>query len=154
MWIPSAWASRIAKTITGDNAPQYADTFDTGYFSFGDIYGYAETFFWQPDYDVDVAEQTFRVTQPTGVVEFITSALINLKSPGYVDKKILLTDGEHDLILCDGECRSVYRDGIQNETFPNTQPTIYIQDNAGHGQNFAKNVGTFYDVVFKFLDEI
>ncbi|KAF2653300.1 alpha/beta-hydrolase [Lophiostoma macrostomum CBS 122681] len=151
----STFASRIANMRDSDSAPQFANTFDNGWLSFGDIYAYAESFLHQPDYDVEVAKSSFAITQPFSIADFASTFSANLDVSKF-HGKVLLTSGEFDLVLCGGNCTSTFAGGVQEQVWSGLKEPIstYVLPGAGHGANFAKNAGLMFAEIVRFLNAL
>lgn len=149
-WIPTIFASRIAKTLPVESRPQFADTLDTGYLGFGDIFAYVQSFLHQPDYEVGAAEYSFRVSQPFAISEFL-GGLPTAKATGFTGG-VLVTSGQFDVLACNGDCLSTFAEGVQKDVFPDAKLSPYVQPRAGHGQNFGTEAGTLYAKIVDFLD--
>ena len=151
----STFASRIANMLPSDSAPQFATTFDNGWLGFGDIYAYVEAFLYQPNYDVEVAQSSFAITQPFSVSDYASTTKVDFDVSKFRGK-VFLTAGEFDLVLCGGNCTSTYAMGLQDQVWSGLvePPTTYILPEAGHGANFAKNAALMFGEIVKFLNAL
>jgi pimeloyl-ACP methyl ester carboxylesterase len=147
-WVLEIFAARIANMLPAASRPQFAETLDTGYLSFGDIFGYIQGFLHQPNYEVAAAEYSFKVSQALAISELLTGT--TSVSPEYKGK-VLVTSGQFDALLCNGDCVSTYAYGTQSAVFPNTKVKTYLQPGSGHGQNFEKNAPELYAEIMKIL---
>jgi hypothetical protein len=118
--------------------------------SFGDIYGHVDTFF--RGYERDVAQYADSIVAPLAVSELTSLGFLDLKAPNYKGK-VLVTTGEHDLLVCGGECYSTFEKGTQEDNWKGaTKLETYVHPGAGHGVNFNKNAKVFYAKIFDFID--
>ncbi|KAF2835443.1 alpha/beta-hydrolase [Patellaria atrata CBS 101060] len=159
-----AFAPRIAKTVD----PQFSDR-DNGYLAFRDIHAHAQTFFKQPNYEIGAVEYAQSIANPFGIAEFLSlfiggsnaspflgPVLVSLLSKllcFQVLTSLLVTTGEFDLIVCGGECNSVFARDIARSVFPRASVVEpYVHPGVGHGVNFGKNATGLYDVIIDFLE--
>jgi hypothetical protein len=150
VWGPTIFSNRIAKTLPVASRPQFAETLDTGYLGFGDIFNYVQAFHHQPNYEVAAAEYSFSASQPLAIGEFL-EGFARPTAKGFKGK-VLVTSGQFDVLLCNGECESTFAGGVQDSVFPDTKVSLYVQPGAGHGQNFESNAGALYAKIVSFLD--
>jgi len=150
VWGPTVFANRVAKTLPVASRPQFSQTLDNGYLGFVDMFSYIQAFLTQPDYEVSAAEYSFSVSQALAIGEFLEgfSAPVAKGFKG----KVLVTSGQFDLLLCNGECESTFANGLQDDIFVDTKVIKYVQPGAGHGQNFASNAGELYAKIVSVLD--
>ncbi|KAF2464114.1 alpha/beta-hydrolase [Lindgomyces ingoldianus] len=147
-WIPSAFASRIASTVSSAYR-----SLDSGYLSFGDVYAHIETFFHQPNYAVDVVEYAQAISQPFAIAEYLSLGRISLVAAEFKGP-VFITSGQFDLIVCGGECKSTFANGTQKEKFPKARVLeTYAHPGAGHGVNFGANATGFFGKTVEFLDK-
>ncbi|KAF1975114.1 hypothetical protein BU23DRAFT_634103 [Bimuria novae-zelandiae CBS 107.79] len=151
----SIFTSRIVSSLPDSAKPQFAKTFDDGWLSFGDKYAFIESFLGAEDYEVPTSKYTYEITQPYSAVDFLSA----FAQPSVADKfegKILLAPAERDLLFCAGDCRDTFARGLQRDVFPNpkTEIMVYVQEGAGHGQNFAANSRDLYSAIVKFVDSL
>ncbi|KAF2187680.1 alpha/beta-hydrolase [Zopfia rhizophila CBS 207.26] len=145
-WLPSAFASRIASTLS----PHYS-SLDTGYVGFGDIYAHAETFFHEP-FNIPTIEYAQSISQPFAMAEFLTLGGLNLAANEF-SGPVFVTTGEFDLGICGGECRSTFAAGVAKVLFPSSKALeTYVHPGAGHGINYGANATGFYGEIVGFLD--
>jgi hypothetical protein len=149
----SYFGARIAAQLPADRAPQFASTYDTGYTAFGDMYRHIETFFHQPNYDYEAAAYAQSISAPNSATELTSVSAVSLVSPGFKGK-VLITSGNFDLLVCNGNCTDTYENGIQASVFPDTKPDTYVHPGAGHGINFSHNATGFYDYILAYVDSI
>jgi hypothetical protein len=147
----SIFASRIANSLPAPLRPQFAETLDNGYLGFGDMYAYVEAFLHKPDYEIAAAEYSFSVSQALAISEF-AGGFPSPAATGFKGR-VLVTSGQFDLLLCDGDCESTFEDGMQNDVFVDAEVVAYVQPGAGHGQNFAVNANELYAKITSFLDD-
>jgi hypothetical protein len=144
------FASRIANMLPAPLRPQFAETLDNGYLGFGDMYAYVEAFLHRPDYEIAAAEYSFNVSQAVATSEFV-GGFPSPVATGFKGR-VLVTSGQFDLLLCDGDCESTFKDGMQNDVFVDAEVVAYVQPGSGHGQNFASNADKLYGKITSFLD--
>jgi hypothetical protein len=150
-FIPGLFSLRIANKRPPGSSPQFAQSFDNGWLTFGDIYSYLLNFHHQPDYEVEAAQYAYSVTQPVSVTEFFSASGLTVPSPGFKGK-VMVTTGKYDTALCDGECDRIYALKIADHIFPAAAQVLpYVHPNAGHGLNFEKNAPEYYTELLKFL---
>ncbi|KAF2651551.1 alpha/beta-hydrolase [Lophiostoma macrostomum CBS 122681] len=150
-YVFSFFGVRIAAQLPADRAPQFASTYDTGYTAFGDMYRHIESFFHHPDYDYEAAEYAQSITAPNSATELTSVAAVSLVAPGFKGK-VLITSGNFDLLICNGNCTDTYAMGNQDIVFPGTKPDTYVHPGAGHGVNFGHNATGFYDHILRYID--
>ena len=141
---PSVFANRIA-------TPSFPDR-DSGYLMFGDIYAHVETFFHQPDYDVEAAQYAQGISQPAAVGEFLT-LLPNLTPGARFTGKLWIGSGQRDYIICSGNCDVEFAGQGHGNLWKGVEkPRAYVLPNAGHGVNFHLNSPDLFADIVQFLD--
>lgn len=151
----SVFASRIVSTLPEGAKPQFSSSFDDGWLSFRDAYAFTESFLGAGDYEIPTAEYAYSITQPYSGIDFLSA----FAQPTVADRfagKVLLAPAERDLFFCAGDCKDTFGRGGWKAAFPNpsTNVTMYFQEGAGHGQNFAKNAKHMYEAVTQFADTL
>ncbi|KAJ4288172.1 hypothetical protein N0V90_012189 [Kalmusia sp. IMI 367209] len=149
----SVFASRIVSTLPESSKPQFADSFDSGWVSFADKYSYTQSFLGAVDYSIPAAEYSYKITQPYSGVDFL-SAFAEHTVADRFEGKVLLAPAGRDLFFCAGDCKDTFERGLQKDAFPKANITVWVQDGAGHGQNFAQNAKELYGQIVKFADEL
>ena len=130
---------------------QFADTFDNSYITFGDIYAYIENFHHQGNYELEAAKYAYSITQPSSAPGFASAQQLNLFAPGFKGK-VMLTTGEFDYALCNGNCTAVYAEKVYEDAYPKAGVIYpYLLPGAGHGINLEKDAKIFYAEITKFL---
>jgi pimeloyl-ACP methyl ester carboxylesterase len=150
----SVFAARIVSTLPEAAKPQFAETFDDGWLSFGDKYAFTESFLGAEDYDVSAAEYAFKIAQPYSAVDFL-SVFVQMGVADRFQGKLLFAPAERDLFFCGGDCKDTFARGVQGQAFPllnATDVSLYVQEASGHGQNFASNAKDMYAAVVSFVD--
>lgn len=144
-WALEAFAPRTAPSKGYNNL-------DTGYFAYADIYAHIGVFFEYPNFDNATAEYAQSIANPLGIVEYLSLAKTNLMAQSFKGP-VLVTTGENDFLVCNGECQSTYATGQQKDFFKSSKKLeTYLHPGAGHGINFAQNATVFYETITSFLD--
>lgn len=139
-----AFAPRIARL----QRPRRFASFDSAYVTTADVFAAITILFRAPDYDRAIARFAEAKKQPFSLFEILTfggTAAPEYKGP------VLVISGDFDFPICGGVCTGVLEDGLKG-LFPQAKAVeSYVQPQAGHGTNFAKNATGFYGEIFAFL---
>ncbi|KAF2663170.1 alpha/beta-hydrolase [Microthyrium microscopicum] len=141
----------IEPRIANQLDPKIFGELDTGYLTFVDIYAHVNFFFKAPFYEISAVQYAQSIAQPFALLEFLSTAAYSLKAPEY-EGSLFMMAGEFDIPACLGDCVNTFRTQNLTEMFPKSRLIdTYILPGAGHGVNFASNVGEYYGETWGFL---
>jgi pimeloyl-ACP methyl ester carboxylesterase len=150
IWVPTMFAARVARTLPVASRPQFSETLDNGYLGFADMFSYIQSFLHQPNYETSAAQYSFSVSQALAISEFLEGFPTPV-AKGFKGR-VLVTSGQFDELLCNGDCESTYANGRQKDIFVDAKVSTYVQPNAGHGQNFESNAGDLYAKIVSIVE--
>ena len=94
------------------------------------------------------------IKQPLTVAEWLS--IRGLLAFGYAPEfegPVQFFEGEHDILLCGGDCKNDYDPTMLKMLYPNaTDIDVYIQPGAGHGLTLHRNASAGYTVMLDWLD--
>jgi pimeloyl-ACP methyl ester carboxylesterase len=112
----------------------------------------------------------YNVTDPAGFTNEALNYAESIKSPVTVAEWVSLRGalpigpsttfrgpveffvGEHDALICSGECYSNYDLSMLKDFYPHaTARDVYVQPGSGHGLTLHKNATAGYDAMFNWL---
>lgn len=144
--LEEALAPRIASQLN----PEFAEL-DTGYLTAVDIYAHTNFFYKARDYELPAVEYAYSISQPFALLEFFSTSVYNMTAPEY-EGPVLVTAGQYDEPACLEDCTDTYKKQNLTAMFPRSRLIeAYILPGSGHGENFALNVGIYYNETFEFL---
>ncbi|RDW65108.1 hypothetical protein BP6252_10759 [Coleophoma cylindrospora] len=136
-----------------ENDPMKFNDRGSGYIVVGTKNSFQQLFLAKALLDPKMLDYGNSIKQPGTVGEgaptelIIGLPVIDFKGP------VQLFLAEHDLPICDGDCKGVYNvTQLKNSSFPKASALeVYIQPGAGHGLTLHKNATAGYQVMFDFL---
>jgi hypothetical protein len=153
-FIETVWAARLANQFPETTAPQYATTYDTGYFSFLDVYAYSAAFLAFPGTPKAAALGSYAATQPHAVGESLGQAagLPAHNSTNYKGR-MLIVAGELDF-TCDRNCSRAYAGDYGQRAYPSAaEVKVYVHPGAAHAANYVSTAQAFFEVIIDFLNK-
>jgi pimeloyl-ACP methyl ester carboxylesterase len=138
--------------ISAQHDPTRYAALDTGYFRFVDLAAHITTFFKAPAYELEAALYAHSIAAPIAIAEFLSAGPVNSSIAPTYTGPVLVTTGEFDFGLCDGDCYPTYAAQKLETIFPASKYIdAFIHPGAAHGVNFAKNATGFYERITAFL---
>ena len=146
-----AYQSRIAAT---QNPTKFGEL-DTGVLTWVDVFANINTYFKQPNYEVDVVEYTETIKQPYTVGEALSLQLglgvvadaANFTGP------VLVVTGEYDFFACAGYCPGFLEENLTPLYSGAKSLEIAIHPDSGHSINYNKNATGAFQVITNFLQD-
>jgi pimeloyl-ACP methyl ester carboxylesterase len=144
-----AYQSRIAAHAN----PAKFGELDTGVLVWTDVFANINTYFKQPNYEVDVAEYTEEIKQPYTVGETLSLQLGLGVSPDAANftGPVLVVTGEFDFFACAGYCPGFLEDNLTPLYSGAKTLEIAIHPDSGHSINWNKNATGAFNVITSFL---
>jgi pimeloyl-ACP methyl ester carboxylesterase len=144
-----AYQSRIA---SGQEPAKFGGL-DTGVLTWVDVLANINTYFKEPNYEIDVAEYSEKTKQPYSVGELLSLQLglgvaadaANFTGP------VLVVSGEYDFFACAGYCRGFLEGNLTPLYSGAKSLEIAIHPDSGHSINYNKNATGAFNVIPSFL---
>ncbi|MCJ1381429.1 hypothetical protein MMC17_004539 [Xylographa soralifera] len=144
-----AYQSRIAAT----QDPAKFGELDSGVLTWVDVLANINTYFKQPNYEIDVAEYSETIKQPYTVGEVLSLQLgLGVKADaGNFRGPVLVVTGEYDFFACAGYCPGFLEDNLKPLYSGAKNLQIAIHPDSGHSINYNKNATGAFSVITNFL---
>ncbi|MCJ1396186.1 hypothetical protein MMC18_009075 [Xylographa bjoerkii] len=144
-----AYQSRIAAT----QHPAKFGVLDSGVLTWVDVFANINTYFKQPNYEIDVAEYSEIIKQPYSVGEVLSLQLglgVTADAGNFTGPVLALT-GEYDFFACAGYCPGFLEDNLTPLYSGAKALQIAIHPNSGHSINYKKNATGAFNVITNSL---
>lgn len=126
---------------------------DTGVLTWVDVLANVNTYFKQPNYELDVVEYSEAIKQPYTVGEALSLQLglgVSADAANFTGP-VLVVSGEFDFFACAGYCAGFLEDNLTPLYSGAKTLEIAIHPDSGHSINYNKNATGAFNVITSFL---